>query len=101
MSKQSLVVIMECEPAAREELMRSLLAHRERCLKDEPGTLQFEVMVPAEDPAKLVVFELYTDSAALAVHSGNPSIAQFRAEAGALIIGATRYTCALGQELST
>ena len=40
------------------------MAHKARCLKDEPGTLQFEVLVPNDDTTKILLYELYRDAAA-------------------------------------
>lgn len=98
MSKVALVVTIELNPESREEILRILLAHRERCLKEEPGTLQFEVLVPLEEPSKLILFELYADSSALSAHSSGPSIARYREEVGDKILGITRYKCAPANE---
>lgn len=92
MSKVALVVTIELDPGSRDEILRPLLAHRERCLRDEPGTLQFEVLVP-EDPGKLLLFELYADAAALAAHSGGPSIAKYREEVAGKSAKASHYRC--------
>ena len=99
MSKLALIVTIEFEPGSKEDILRALLAHRERCLKEEPGTLQFEVLVPLEEPSKLLLFELYADSSAFSVHSKGPSIARYREEVGAKIVKVTRYKCTPGNEL--
>jgi quinol monooxygenase YgiN len=52
MAKLAVIGTIEVQPGAREEVLRAVLAHRDRCLKDELGTLQFEVLVPSEDSAK-------------------------------------------------
>ncbi len=46
----------------------ALLAHRERGLRDEPGTLQFEVSRPADGENCFKLYEVYEDGAAFEVH---------------------------------
>lgn len=93
MSKVALVVTIESEPNAREEILRALLAHRGRCLKEEPGTLQFEVLVPEDDPERIFLFELYADSNALSAHSGGTSIARFRRDVEGKIRKSATHKC--------
>jgi autoinducer 2-degrading protein len=99
MSKIALVVTAEFEPELKEEILRALLAHRERCLRDEPGTLQFEVLVPFNEPGKLMLFELYADAAAFAAHSEGASIAQYRAQTRPKMTKVTSHKCHFGNEL--
>ena len=49
MSKLAIIATIQVQPGTRESVLSTLLAHRDRCLRDEPGTLQFEVLVPKED----------------------------------------------------
>lgn len=51
----------------------ALLAHRERCLRDEPGTMQFEVSRPADGENCFKLYEVYTDSAAFEAHRTSAS----------------------------
>ena len=55
-----------------------LLAHKAR-LKNEPGTLQFEVLLPKDDDTKIFLYEMYRDAAAFEVING-PSLAQWKKE---------------------
>jgi quinol monooxygenase YgiN len=52
----------------RDKLIPLLKAHGARCLKDEPGTLAFKVLVPRDDDAKVYLYEVYRDEAAFEVH---------------------------------
>jgi quinol monooxygenase YgiN len=38
------------------------------CLKGEPSTQQFEVLIAREDDSKLLIYEIYQDDAAFDVH---------------------------------
>jgi (4S)-4-hydroxy-5-phosphonooxypentane-2,3-dione isomerase len=98
MNKVALNVMLEFNPESKLELVRSLLAHRERCLKEEPGTLQFEVLVPFEEQSKIFLFELYADDAALSAHSAGSSLARHREEVKKLILNGTVHKCSLGNE---
>jgi hypothetical protein len=52
MPKLAIIGTIEVAPGRRDQLLPLLMAHRPRCLKDEPGTLQFEVLAPREDDTK-------------------------------------------------
>ena len=75
MSKFANVVTLEIAPGRRDQVITALLAHKAR-LKDEPGTLQFEVLLPKDDDTKVRVYEMYRDAAAFEVHLNGPSLAQ-------------------------
>jgi quinol monooxygenase YgiN len=94
MPKLAIVATIEVAPERRDQLLPLLMAHRARCLNDEPGTLQFEVMVPREDDAKVLVYEVYRDDAAFEAHFNGPSIVRVREEAAGMIakIYGTRCT---------
>jgi len=99
MSKLALMVTVECEAEERTEVVKALLAHRERCLQEEPGTLQFEVMVPAEDPTKILLLEVYADAAAFETHIKGTSILKYRQDNAGKTVRSTHHKCALAQEL--
>ncbi|MFQ3458525.1 antibiotic biosynthesis monooxygenase [Bradyrhizobium sp. UFLA01-814] len=85
MPKLALIATVEVAPEKRD---------RARSLRDEPGTLNFEILVPREDAAKLLIYEVYQDDAAFEAHRNARSIAQFREESAGLgiKISATRCT---------
>ncbi len=98
MEKIALVVTIEFKPEAKAALLQALLEHKQRCLASEEGTLQFEVMQPSDDANSVVLFELYADSAALALHESGASLALFREQAGAFITKATGQHCSVLQQ---
>jgi quinol monooxygenase YgiN len=83
-AKLAIVATVEVAPEKRSQLLTILLAHRARCLKDEPGTLRFDVMLPHDDESKLCLCEVYRDAAAFDVHRNGTSIALYREESSAL-----------------
>jgi quinol monooxygenase YgiN len=68
-------------------------------LRDEPGTTQFEVLVPNDDPNKLHLFELYTDTTAFIAHMKGPSMAKVTQEVGHLVVSLTGIQSKLGAEV--
>jgi len=64
MPKLANVVTIEVEAARRDQVVTLLLAHKARCLRDESGILQLEVLLPKEDDLKVLVYEMYQDAAA-------------------------------------
>jgi quinol monooxygenase YgiN len=73
MSKFANVVTIEIAPGRRDQVATLLAAHKARCLKDEPGTLQFEVLLPKDDDMKVLSYEMYRDAAAFDAHVNAPS----------------------------
>ncbi|MGY3529849.1 putative quinol monooxygenase [Bradyrhizobium sp. USDA 4452] len=94
MPKLALIANVEVAPEKRDQVLALLSAHGARSLSDEPGTLHFEILVPREDAAKLLIYEVYQDDAAFEAHRNARSIAQFREESAGLgiKISATRCT---------
>lgn len=98
--KHAVIGTIEVKPGARDEVLRAVLAHRERSLSDEPGTLQFEVLVPNDDPNKLHLFELYTDTAAFFAHMKGASMAKITREVGHVVVSLSGIQSRLGSELT-
>ena len=85
MSKFALVATVNVAPGCRDKILPMIMAHRARCLKNEPGTLAFEVLMPREDDSKLLIYELYQDDAAFDAHRNGSSMAQWRKEAAGML----------------
>src|SRR5262249_61588394 len=85
MPKCANVVTIDVAPGRRDRVVTLLLAHKAR-LKDEPGTLQFEVLLPKDDDTKVRVYEMYRDAAAFEVHLKGPSLAQGKEETPGMVV---------------
>jgi len=94
MPKLALIATIDVVEGQRDRLLPLLRAHGARSLKDEPGTLQFEVLLPRDDDTKLLVYEVYRDDGAFEDHLNAVSIARFRKETDGMFekIYATRCT---------
>ena len=98
MAKLAVIGTIEVRDGSREEVVRAVLAHRGRSLKDEPGTLQFEVLVPSAEPCKIMLYELYVDATAFAAHMNGASMAKVTQEIGSKVIGLTGVQCTPGHD---
>ena len=85
MPKFANVVTIEVAPGRRDQVVALLAAHKAR-LKSEPGTLQFEVLLPKEDDTKVLSFEMYRDAAAFETHLHGPSLAQLLKETAGMVM---------------
>jgi quinol monooxygenase YgiN len=97
MSKFGNVVTVEVVPGRKDEVVASLLAHKAR-LKDEPGTLQFEVLLPKDEDTKVRVYEMYRDAAAFEVHLNGPSLAQWKKETVGMVVKLHGVRCLVVEE---
>lgn len=85
MPKLAIVATIEAVPGKRDQVIPLLKVHGARYLKDESGTLQFEIMVPRDDVTKIYLHEVYQDDAAFEAHRTAASIARFRKETAGMI----------------
>ena len=97
MPKLAIIGTLEVAPGRKDEVLPLLMAHRARCLKDEPGTLQFEVLVPREDDTIVLLYEVYRDDAAFNVNWNGTSVARLREEAAGMIVKVYGTRCALAE----
>jgi len=75
MSKVAVIATIAVVPERRDEAVQILLRHRERCLRDEPGTLTFELMVPRDEAHKVMLYEVYASQEAFDTHWHGESLA--------------------------
>jgi quinol monooxygenase YgiN len=62
--------------------------------ENEPGTLQFEVLLPKDDDTKVLSFEMYRDAAAFEAHLHGPSLAQLLKETAGMVMKLHGVRCA-------
>ena len=97
MPSLAIVATIEIAPGRRGELLPLLMAHRARCLKDEPGTVQFDVLLPQEGDTKVMIYEVYRDEAALDAHMKGSSLARLRKEAAGMMANVSGTRCAVAE----
>ena len=92
MGKFAVIATYEIASDQIEPFLPILRAHRDRCLKDEPGTLRFEILRLEKN---LMLYEVYENEAAFQVHREGASVARFRDEAAKIERKLTFSTCSL------
>ena len=97
MSKFANVVTIEVVPGQRDQVVALLLSHKAR-LADEPGTLQFEVLLPKGEDTTVRVYEMYRDAAAFEVHLNGPSLVQWKRETAGMVVKLQGVRCAVVEE---
>src|SRR5262245_53953134 len=95
MPKFANVVTIEVALGRRDQVVTSLVARKARSLKDEPGTLQFEILLPKDDDTKIISYEVYRDDAAFEMHRNGPSLAQWREETAGMGVKLYGKRCAV------
>lgn len=64
----AILVQFDVEPPHRNTLLDSLRSDRGACLREEPGTVRFDILEDASDPRRLFLYEVYEDEAAFEAH---------------------------------
>lgn len=95
MDRFAIVATFDVAEGRMDEFLPLLLAHRDRCLKDEPGTLRFDVLRPRNEENTIMLYEVYEDDAAFQVHWNGPSVARMRADTTGMVAKLTGIRCAL------
>ena len=95
MAKLAIVATLEVAPGRRDELLPLLMAHRSRCLAEERGTLQFEILAPRDDDGKVMLYEVYVDDAAFETHWNGASLKRVQEEAEGIMLNITGTFCSL------
>ena len=95
MSKLAIVATIETVAGKRDQYLRFLKAHGKRCLSTEPGTLQFEILVPHEVADTIMLYEVYASPEAFQAHLNGASIQQMRQETARLRVSLKGVRCDL------
>ena len=95
MAKFVIVATLEIAQGQMDAFLPLLIAHRDRCLKDEPGTLRFDVLRPRNEENSVLLYEVYADDAAFQVHWNGPHVARMRAETTGMVTKLQGIRCSL------
>ena len=79
-----LQVQIRIKPENVESFMKKVLENGAAARK-EPGCRQFDVLVDAKDPARLMLYEVYADEKAFEAHQQTPHFKKYLAEAVPLL----------------
>ncbi len=79
--KIALMVEFDVKPDRRADFLALMRGHARQALDNEPGCEQFDVLDPAGaegESARVFLYELYTDQAALDEHLNSPLLVATR-----------------------
>ena len=85
MSRVSLVPKFTIKPKQMDAFMTAVLRQRDHCLKLEPGCEHFDVLRLEEAPNEVLLYEVYTDQAAITAHRETSHYAQFKLDISELV----------------
>ena len=94
LSRTVLIAHLDVDESHLDKYLRLVKAHAQNSLRIEPGCLRFEVLVPQESPAQLILFEVYTDDAALESHSNSEHMSEYRKRTKGMVLKSAIYRCA-------
>ncbi|HEY5959770.1 MAG TPA: antibiotic biosynthesis monooxygenase [Polyangiaceae bacterium] len=97
MAKLAIVATLDIAEGCIDRFMSLLVAHRDRCLKEEPGTLRFDVLRPEKLTNQVLLYEEYLDDAAFQVHLNGASMARLLAESANMIVQLDSVPCAVAE----
>jgi quinol monooxygenase YgiN len=97
MSKLVIVATIKTVSGKRDEYLKHLKAHAQRCLTTEPGTLKFEILVPKEEADTLMLYEVYASPEAFQAHWTGPSLLQIKQDAAGLQVSLTGVRCDIAE----
>jgi quinol monooxygenase YgiN len=93
MAKFAIVATIKTNPGKRDEYLKHLKAHAQRCLATEPGTLKFEILVPQKEADTVMLYEVYASPEAFEAHWTGPFMQQAKRESAGLQVSLSGVRC--------
>ena len=89
----TMVVKFRAKPGKSEEMKAFWLEMQKEVARSEPGNVQYDLLVMADDPGVYVIIERYKDAAAVAAHGQSERAKAMFAKLGELMEGAPQFDC--------
>jgi quinol monooxygenase YgiN len=80
-----IVVDFHLKPGAKAAFRRLIDENARTSCREEPGCRRFDVLEPAGEGDRIVLYEIYDDRAAFDAHLKTRHFARFNEESGALV----------------
>jgi quinol monooxygenase YgiN len=93
MAKFAIVATVKTVPGKRDEYLKHLNAHAQRCLATEPGTLKFEILVPQKEADTIMLYEVYASPEAFEAHWTGQSMQQAKQDTTGLQVSLSGVRC--------
>ena len=82
---RAILAYLTTKPGKEAQFQELMTAQAKRCLANEPGCLQFDVVQDPKNPARFVMLEVYKDDAAIKAHQDSQHFKDFRPVVGDLV----------------
>jgi len=92
-TKFAIVATIKTAPGKRDEYLKHLKAHGQRCLATEPGTLIFDILLPKKEADTIMLYEVYASPEAFDAHWTGPSMQQAKQDTAGLMISMSGERC--------
>jgi len=91
MDRFALIVKFDIKPDKIVEFRMLIDENARASVRDEPGCRQFDVLQADDNPARIVLYEVYDDVAAFDGHRTMPHVGKFFGAAKELIVKQTAH----------
>ncbi len=81
----AILAYLTAKPGKEAEFKEKMTAQAKRCLANEPGCLQFDVVQDPKNATRFVMIEVYKDDAAIKAHQDTQHYKDFRPVVGELV----------------
>lgn len=95
MSAYAIIVEFRLRPGQRAAFRRLIDSNARHSVRDEVGCRRFDVLEPAGDADRILLYEIYDDRAAFDAHVESAHFARFDAESSALVTAKSVIECSL------
>lgn len=95
MSPYAIIVDFRLKPGMRAAFRRLIDINARQSMRDEAGCRRFDVLEPTGEDDRILLYEIYDDRAAFAVHLESPHFARFDADSADMIAGKSVTECSL------
>jgi quinol monooxygenase YgiN len=75
---RAILAYLTAKPGMEAKFKEEMTAQARRCLANEPGCLQFDVVQDPKNAARLVMLEVYRDDDAIKAHQESQHFKDFR-----------------------
>jgi (4S)-4-hydroxy-5-phosphonooxypentane-2,3-dione isomerase len=75
---RAIVAYLTAKPGMEAKFKEAMTAQAKRCLANEAGCLQFDVVQDPKEPTRFVMLEVYTDDDAIKAHQESQHFKDFR-----------------------
>ena len=75
---RAILAYLTAKPGKEAEFQEKMTAQAKRCLANEPGCLQFDVVQDPKNATRFVMLEVYKDDAAIQAHQDSQHFKDFR-----------------------